>query len=61
MIFMWNSGTTLLIVRIVKYNINMRERGVKGKMKKILIVCLIMLLSIISLSACASDPVQNPF
>ena len=59
MIFMWNSGTTLLIVRIVKYNINMRERGVKGKMKKILIVCLIMLLSIISLSACASDPVQK--
>ena len=36
----------------------MRERGVKGKMKKILIVCLIMSLLIISLSACAIDPVQ---
>ena len=28
-------------------------------MKKILIICLIMLLFIISLSACASDPVQK--
>ena len=37
----------------------MRERGVKRKMKKILIVCTIMLFIIISLSACANDPVRN--
>jgi len=43
----------------VKYYVNMREREVKEKMKKILIVCLIMLLFIISLSACTNDPVRN--
>jgi len=37
----------------------MREREVKEKMKKILIVCLIMLLFIINLSACTNDPVRN--
>jgi hypothetical protein len=37
----------------------MKERGIKRKMKKILIVCIIMLFFIISLSACANDPVQN--
>ena len=37
----------------------MGEIGVKGKTKKILIVCLIMLFFIISLSACANDHVQK--
>jgi hypothetical protein len=37
----------------------MRERGVKRKMKKILIVCIVMLFFIISLSGCTNDPVRN--
>jgi len=37
----------------------MREKGVHREMKKILIVCIVMLFFIMSLSACVNDPVQK--